>query len=158
MTQKLVRAVLASKAIAYRWRRSKNRVVRVAGMGMSVAYRAVSLYVLGFDIPSSTRIDGQIHIHHTHGLVVSDNATLAAGVQLRQNTTIGSRTAGGPSPILETGADIGANSVILGGIRIGKDAIVGAGSVVISDVPAGAVAVGNPARILEPKRGRSREQ
>lgn len=51
-------------------------------------------------------------------------------------------------PHLRTGAKIGANATLLPGIVIGKDALVGAGAVVVRDVPDGAVVVGNPARIV----------
>lgn len=50
--------------------------------------------------------------------------------------------------IIEDGASIGGAAVILPGIRIGARAMVGAGAVVTRDVPAGAVVVGNPARII----------
>lgn len=46
-------------------------------------------------------------------------------------------------------ARIGANSTILPGVEIGADALVGAGSVVVGDVPAGAVVAGNPARVIK---------
>lgn len=46
-------------------------------------------------------------------------------------------------------ARIGANSTILPGVEIGEDALIGAGSVVVRDVPAGMVAVGNPARVIK---------
>ena len=49
---------------------------------------------------------------------------------------------------IKKGASIGANSVILPGVTIGEDALVGAGSVVTSDVPSRAVVAGNPARII----------
>jgi acetyltransferase-like isoleucine patch superfamily enzyme len=53
------------------------------------------------------------------------------------------------SPILiEDDAWIGAGSIILRGVQIGKGAIVGAGSVVTKDVPAGAIVAGNPAKII----------
>ena len=45
-------------------------------------------------------------------------------------------------------ARIGANSTILPGVEIGEGALVGAGSVVVHDVPAAAVVVGNPARVV----------
>lgn len=48
-------------------------------------------------------------------------------------------------PVIERGARIGANATILPGVRVGRYALIGAGSVVASDVPAGAVAWGNPA-------------
>jgi acetyltransferase-like isoleucine patch superfamily enzyme len=50
--------------------------------------------------------------------------------------------------VLEAGCSIGAGAVILPGLRIGRGAMVGAGAVVTRDVAAGAVVVGNPARVL----------
>ncbi|MCS6794768.1 MAG: N-acetyltransferase [Raineya sp.] len=51
--------------------------------------------------------------------------------------------------IVEDRASIGTGATILGGIRIGKNAVVGAGAVVTKDVPDNAVVVGNPARIIK---------
>jgi acetyltransferase-like isoleucine patch superfamily enzyme len=50
-------------------------------------------------------------------------------------------------PYIEQGAKIGANATLLPGVRIGRNALVGAGAVVTRAVPAGAVVVGNPARV-----------
>jgi len=52
-------------------------------------------------------------------------------------------------PIIKKGAKIGANATILPGIVIGENALVGAGSVVVRDVPDGAVVAGNPARFIK---------
>ena len=52
-------------------------------------------------------------------------------------------------PVIRKGAKIGANATLLPGVEIGENAIVGAGAVVVHDVPAGAVVVGNPARIIK---------
>ena len=52
-------------------------------------------------------------------------------------------------PVIRKGAKIGANATLLPGVVIGENAIVGAGAVVVHDVPAGAVVVGNPARIIK---------
>jgi acetyltransferase-like isoleucine patch superfamily enzyme len=54
----------------------------------------------------------------------------------------------GPSVIVEDGVRIGANSVILAGVRLGKGCVVAAGAIVSNDVPPGALAAGNPARLL----------
>ena len=51
-------------------------------------------------------------------------------------------------PHLQRGAKIGANATLLPGVVIGRDALVGAGSVVTKDVPGGAIVVGNPARVI----------
>ncbi len=60
--------------------------------------------------------------------------------------------------VIEEGAWIGANAIILSGVRIGKYAVVGAGSVVTKDVPDYSVAAGNPARVVKkinPEKSRS---
>jgi acetyltransferase-like isoleucine patch superfamily enzyme len=51
-------------------------------------------------------------------------------------------------PVIRRGAKIGANATILPGVVIGEDALVGAGAVVVRDVPARAVVAGNPARVI----------
>jgi acetyltransferase-like isoleucine patch superfamily enzyme len=51
-------------------------------------------------------------------------------------------------PVVRRNAKIGANATLLPGVVIGEGALVGAGAVVVRDVPAGAVVVGNPARVI----------
>ena len=52
------------------------------------------------------------------------------------------------STLVKSGASIGSGATLLGGITVGENAIVGAGSVVLHDVPAGATVAGNPARVI----------
>ena len=52
--------------------------------------------------------------------------------------------------VVKAGASIGSGSTLLGGITIGENALVGAGSVVTKDVPAGATVAGNPAKVIKP--------
>jgi acetyltransferase-like isoleucine patch superfamily enzyme len=55
--------------------------------------------------------------------------------------------------LIGSGAWIGARALILGGARIGDEAVVGAGAVVRGSVPAGATVAGNPARVVDRRRG-----
>ncbi|NIQ13813.1 MAG: transferase [Candidatus Dadabacteria bacterium] len=52
-------------------------------------------------------------------------------------------------PIIKRGAKIGANATLMPGIVVGENAFIGAGAVVVKDVPPGAVVVGNPARVIK---------
>lgn len=54
--------------------------------------------------------------------------------------------------VLEDDVLIGANAVVVEGVHIGKGAVVGAGSIVLKDVPAGAVVAGNPAKIIKQEK------
>lgn len=144
-----VRLALGLKSSAQALRSSRSPVARGMGFALSAVYRSVSLYLLGFDVPTSTRMERGVILHHTVGLVIHDQARIERGVRLRQNTTVGSRHDGGGAPRLCEGADVGANCVILGDVRIGRYAVIGAGSVVLRDVPDGATVVGNPAREVQ---------
>lgn len=101
-------------------------------------------------------------------VVIGDRATVKSGVQLWDGLRIGDDVFIGPNvtftndkfprsklypehftqTIVMTGASIGGGAVILPGITIGAHAMVGAGAVVTRSVPEGAIAVGNPARIV----------
>jgi serine acetyltransferase len=124
----------------------------VLGLPFLIFYRLVIQWVLGTEIPSSTSIGPGLVIFHGQGLVINSDTIVGSNVTLRQNTTVGSRSsrAGIPDqcPIIEDNVDVGPNVVILGNIRIGNGAIIGAGSVVVKDVPSRAVVAGNPAKVI----------
>ena len=82
-------------------------------------------------------------------LVSHGGAVIGSGCTLRHCTTIGMKSHPDDVPLIGDRVDIGCNSVIIGRIRVGDGAVIGAGSVVVKDVPAGAVVVGNPARQVE---------
>ena len=90
--------------------------------------------------------------HVTSSCVLADRVFLGAGVRTVNDKEMTWRDPDGRDPnlappVFSTGARIGSGSVILAGISIGEYALVGAGSVVTRDIPAGAVAFGVPARV-----------
>jgi serine acetyltransferase len=127
---------------------SVGRVRRVLGLPITVAYRLIFQWILGIDIPIGTRLGFGVNVYHGHGLVVNRDCVIGRNVTLRQNTTIGCARDGGVSPVIEDNVDVGANVVVIGGIRIGANSVIGAGSVVTKDVPVNSVVVGNPARVV----------
>jgi len=117
-----------------------------------VLYRVVVEWLLGIELHWKLEVGPRLRIFHGYGLVVNPAARIGSDCVLRHATTLGAReTAGqapGGAPELGNRVDVGPHVVILGPVRVGDDAVIGAGSVVIRDVPAGAVVAGNPARVI----------
>lgn len=120
-------------------------------------YRLVVDWVLGVEIPPSTQVGPGLCVWHGTGLVLHKKVVLGSGVTLRHGVTIGvlgdGRDESAGAPVLGDRVDVGAGAIVLGPITIGDDVSIGAGSVVLRDVPDGATAVGNPARILTAGEG-----
>jgi acetyltransferase-like isoleucine patch superfamily enzyme len=147
-------------------------------IGREVAiYNFVNLY--GCEIGDGSKIGSFVEIQkgvrigrhckissHTficEGVTVEDEVFIGHGVQFindkypRATTLDGSLQTEADWRVeptwVERGAAIGTGATILGGVRIGERAIVGAGAVVTKDVPSGAVVAGNPARIMRKDEG-----
>ena len=103
---------------------------------------------LGISLPKSIQIGPGLRIWHFGGIFIHHQARLGARCTLRQGVTIGNRIEGGPVPLIGNDVDFGAYAQVLGGIRIGNGCHLGAMAVVLCDVPDGATAVGNPARVV----------
>ena len=99
-----------------------------------------------------TKLPESTVITHPVGIVIGKNVELGENILIRQNVTLGRRRVSHNSnshPKLHDNVRLGAGAVILGNVTIGKNAIVGANSVVLDDVPPNAVVVGAPAKIVK---------
>lgn len=106
--------------------------------------------VFSIDIHPAARFGKGIMLDHGTGLVVGETAVLGDNISILHGVTLGGsgKETGDRHPKVEDGVMIGANASILGNIRIGRCARIGAGSVVVSDVPCNSTVVGVPAKIV----------
>ena len=86
------------------------------------------------------------------GTVLQDNSLLNTGAQVDHDCQVGAHSHIAPGAVLSggvrvgVGAHVGAGAVIIQGLSVGDGSIIGAGAVVLGDVPAGSLAIGNPAQ------------
>jgi acetyltransferase-like isoleucine patch superfamily enzyme len=151
-----------------------NRIAPDVKLGVGVRiYGFTNLY--GCEIGDETRIGAFVEIQKGARVgprcKISSHTFICEGVTIEANVFVGHgvtfindsrpkavNIVGKPATeadwtveqtLVEAGASIGSGATILGGITIGKNALVGAGSVVTKDVPPGMTVVGNPARFFE---------
>ncbi|HEY0846546.1 MAG TPA: DapH/DapD/GlmU-related protein [Noviherbaspirillum sp.] len=100
-------------------------------------------------LPPSTEVGRDVVFGYAGlGIVVHRRARIGDKVVIGPNVTIGGRSGFIPVPVIEDDVMIGAGARILGPVRIGRGAQIGANAVVLTDIPAGATAVGVPARVV----------
>jgi len=123
----------------------------------SIIYRALKIVVqiiTGIDLPCEVQVGRRLVIEHFGGIVISGDTVIGDDVTLRHGVTLGLRRTRVPgAPVIGNRVDLGAGAKVLGHVHIGDDAVIGANAVVLCDVPAGALAVGVPARIKFPNPG-----
>ncbi len=108
--------------------------------------RMVSLFY-GLEIAASPEIGGGLYIAHTYGTVIMATR-IGRNCSIISNVTIGMRNEWA-FPTIGDDVFIGAGARVLGGIKIGDGARIGANAVAIEDIAAGATAVGVPARAIQ---------
>ncbi len=141
-----VHAVWAYRLAHRMWR---EPVLRLPARLLSQLARAVT----GVEIHPGARIGRRLFIDHGMGVVVGETAEVGDDVVLFHTSTLGGRSMrrGKRHPTLGDRVVVGAGAKVLGPVWVGDDAQVGANAVVVKDVPAGAVAVGVPARVRVPE-------
>lgn len=102
----------------------------------------------GADIPLRSKIAGGLLLPHPNGVVIHPDSEIGPNCLLFQQVTLGTVQGDAGVPHLGGNVVVGAGAKLLGGIRIGDHALIGANAVVLRDVPPGATAAGIPARIV----------
>ncbi|MCJ8211010.1 serine acetyltransferase [Mucilaginibacter sp. RS28] len=132
-----------------------RRIYYYIGFLYLMFYRIMVEWFFSIEIPWNVQIGPNFRLYHGQALVMTNQVVIGEGCTLRQSTTIGNKQLPGggftPSPIIGNYVDVGSNVCIIGNITIGDHAKIGAGAVVVKDVPAYHTAVGNPAVNRLPK-------
>ena len=118
--------------------------------GANHALRLATTVLYGIEIGNEIELGEGVNFAHTLGTVIGGTSKVGARVKFMGNNTVGTAKDNG-CPVIEDDVVVGCGARILGPIRIGKGAFIGANAVVLADVPAGAVASGIPAKIHMPR-------
>lgn len=137
--------------------RLRQRALRSRIPMVNRVLRLMQMIFGGVELGNDITLGEGVYFIHSLGTVVGGNAIVGDRVRFLGNNTVGTARDNG-YPIIGNDVEVGCGARILGPVRIGDGAVIGANAVVLKDVPAGAVAVGIPARITSgvTVRGRSR--
>ena len=126
-----------------------NRFWRAGWLSTARFVSHVSRFLTGIEIHPAARLGRGLFIDHGMGIVIGETAEVGENVSLLQGVTLGGTSTRREKrhPTLRDNVTVGAGAKIIGAITIGENSRVGAGSVVVRDVPPNAVVVGVPGRV-----------
>lgn len=121
----------------------------------------ISRWLTGIEIHPGARIGERVFFDHGMGIVIGETAEVGDGCTIYHGVTLGGTSlykGAKRHPTLGRDVVVGAGAKVLGGFEVGDGARVGSNAVVTKPVPAGATAVGNPARIIQQEQDAKREE
>ena len=114
--------------------------------------RCIEIYlhiVYSCDIPYKVKIgENCVFAHNALGVVIHPDVVIGANCRIGQNVTIGGRSGKTIVPIIGNNVLIGANALILGPVKIGDGSKIGAGAIVVKDVPAYSTVIPEASKII----------
>jgi serine O-acetyltransferase len=115
----------------------------------------ISRFLTGIEIHPGAQMGRRVVIDHGMGVVIGETAEIGNDVLIYMGVVLGGTALENIKrhPTIEDGVILGSGAIILGPIRVGNGAKIGAGSVVVRSVPPGATVVGVPGRIAGPEPG-----
>jgi serine O-acetyltransferase len=135
--------------------RARELTLRLRIPVLNRVLRMLQMVFGGVELGNDIRLGPGVYFIHSLGTVVGSGATVGARVRFLGNNTVGSARDDG-APIIGDDVEIGCGARVLGPVRVGDRAVIGANAVVLCDVPADHVAVGAPARVFPNRRSRDR--
>ncbi len=120
----------------------------------------IARWLTGIEIHPGAKLGERVFFDHAMGVVVGETAEIGDGCTIYQGVTLGGTSlykGAKRHPTLGRDVVVGAGAKVLGGFTVGDGAKVGSNAVVTKPVPAGATAVGNPARIIQADGDAKRE-
>ncbi|SEM80867.1 putative colanic acid biosynthesis acetyltransferase WcaB [bacterium A37T11] len=128
---------------------NKSKLFKIILLPYLIFYKLIFEYLIGFEVPYNTTIGKGLCIYHLQAIVINKNSIIGKNCCIRHSLTIGNKGMNGECPVIGDNVNIGAQVVILGAISVGNRAIIGAGSVIVKDVPEQCVVGGNPAKVIK---------
>ncbi len=135
-------ALWAHRVNHWLWRHGRRGLARYLSQ--------VTRWLTGIEIHPGATIGARFFIDHGMGVVIGETTVIGDDVTLYQGVTLGGtgKETGKRHPTLEDCVVVGVGSAVLGNITVGRGSKVGAGAVVIEDVPPNSTAVGIPGRVV----------
>jgi serine O-acetyltransferase len=130
-----------------RWTRTCSPFLRLPAHALYFVLYSLVRLMTGVDIPRSVEIGPGILIHHFGTVIVHPRARIGSRFTMRHGVTIGAKR-GDDVPVIGDDVEVGAFAQILGAVHVGDGSTIGAMTLVLRDVPAGATVVGVPGRLL----------